>query len=645
LNALYPQGAWDLDDRINVVLFAGMGGGCDGLEDAGFPVHLAINHDPLAIAVHEKRHPHTKHLRCDVFEVDPRQAVGGKRIGILHASPDCTHFSVAKGSKPVTKRRRSLAWVICRWAGQVRPELVTFENVREIKSWGPLVARRDPATGRVLRLDGTVAPKGERTPVEQQWLVPDKRHKGRIWRAFKKHLHGLGYSFEHMDLCCADFGVPTIRTRLFGIMRADGGAIFWPARTHAPRDKYKALKLKAWVGFHTCIDWSLPLKSIFNRPKDLVVATMRRIARGVMRYVVTAAKPFIAPVTHAGDLRVHSMEDPSVTWTTANRGELALVVPVVTEVAAHLQKFRPGASGGDLEEPMPVYSANSFNKRPGCAPPLGVAAVMLERQFGNSAGADVEEPAPTMMAGGGGKTALVAASMVGLAHGDGAGGINREYDLNDPGRTFHAGGGNAALVAAFMAQHTGGSHPGQPAKPIIDPLSTFTSTPQQAVVTATLGSLRGTNVDGRDLQQPAPAQSAGGFHEMLILPFLQAYYQCGSVGGRVDDPLRALTERARHGLVTVVIDGVTLVITDICMRMIDPLEGAKAHGFDPKSLLIEIEITDKRGRTVRRKLTKTEMGHLVGNSVPPLMVRLLVEHNVHRALGPMRRADVLTAAE
>jgi DNA (cytosine-5)-methyltransferase 1 len=188
--------SFPLDGRMNVVLFAGMGGACDGLEWAGFPVHVAINHDPVAVAVHEIRHPHTRHLRCDVFEADPRAVCGRRKVNVLHASPDCTHFSVAKGGKPVSPRRRSLAWIVCRWAGTVRPETITLENVREIQTWGPLVAKRDPATGRVVRLDGSVAAKGEVVPVREQWLVPDPRHRRRIWRAWLNHLRGLGYRHE-----------------------------------------------------------------------------------------------------------------------------------------------------------------------------------------------------------------------------------------------------------------------------------------------------------------------------------------------------------------------------------------------------------------------------------------------------------------
>ncbi|MDV3197464.1 MAG: DNA cytosine methyltransferase, partial [Sweet potato little leaf phytoplasma] len=157
----------------------------------------------MAVAVHQKRHPHTRHLRCDVFEVCPKEATKGRGVRVLHASPDCTHFSVAKGGKPVSKRRRSLAWVVCRWAGTVRPETITLENVPEIQTWGGLIAKRCPVSGRVMRLDGTVAKKGERVPVQEQWLIPDKKKRGIIWRAWLKHMSRLGYSFEGKVLVCA----------------------------------------------------------------------------------------------------------------------------------------------------------------------------------------------------------------------------------------------------------------------------------------------------------------------------------------------------------------------------------------------------------------------------------------------------------
>lgn len=540
-----------LDNRITVVLFAGMGGGCDGLEEAGFHVHVAINHDPVAVAVHERRHPHTRHLRCDVFEADPREVCKGRGVRALHASPDCTHFSTAKGSKPVSPRRRSLAWVICRWAGTVRPETITLENVREITTWGPLIAKRDPATGRVLKLDGTVAAKGERVPVREQWLIPDPRHKGRIWRAWLRHLRGLGFSFEYRVLTCADYGIPTIRQRLFGVAQADGRPIVWPERTHAPRKDAERLGLKTWVGAHTIIDWSLPVRSIFDREVPLVDASHRRIAHGVMRHVVQAAEPFIIPITHAGAVRVHSGHEPLRTLTTAHRGELSVVVPTLTERADQVAAFlgqhnagpRPGAPARDATEPVSTLTTSGAQQT--------VTAVSLMRQFGTSTAADVLDPTPTIMVEGQTKTGVIAATLV------------------------EARGRSGA----------------------------------------------------RDVREPAAAQTSKS-HSHLILPFLQHYYGSGKQDDDARQPLGALTSKARYGLVEVTVRGRSFVIDDIGTRMLEPEEGAAAHGFKPGTLPDEITIDGKV-----RRLTKTEKYHLVGNSVPPRMIRLLAELNVRPAFA------------
>lgn len=573
-----------LDNRMTVVLFAGMGGGCDGLEEAGFHVHLAINHDPVAIAVHQVRHRHTRHLKTDVLDVCPKEATKGRGVRALHASPDCTHFSVAKGGKPVSKRRRSLAWVVCRWAGQVRPEAITLENVSEIQTWGPLIAKRDKATGRVLRLDGSVAAKGERVPVQEQWLVPDPKHKGRIWKAFLRHLRvHLGYNFEFRVLVCADYGVATIRKRLFGVGKADGSPIVWPERTHAPRKLAKKLGLKPWVGANTIIDFSLPVKSIFGRKKELAEATKRRTARGVMRYVVEAAKPFIVPITHTkGSNQARSTDEPLCAITTAKGGENMVAVPSIA-------KFRTGSVGNDMCEPLATFAANSFETRPGGAIPLGLMAASLQRQFGESNGADISEPLPTFVAEGQGKT---------------------------------------ALVAAFLAQHNDGPRAGLSARNALEALSALTTTgSQQGVVAASMLNLRGTDKAGRDIREPLSAVSAGGNHAGLILGFLQHYYGTGGQDQSLDDPLGALTSKARHGLVTVKIGRDTYVITDIGVRMLEPEEGAAAHGFKPGALPDQITIDGKV-----QKLTKTQKYHLVGNSVPPKMIRLLAELNVRHEL-------------
>lgn len=612
-----------LDNRMTIVLFAGMGGGCDGLEAAGFHVHLAINHDPVAVAVHKARHPHTRHERCDVFEVCPRKATNGRGVRVLHASPDCTHFSVAKGGKPVSRRRRSLAWVVCRWAGQVGPETITLENVPEIQTWGPLIAKRCAKTGRVMRLDGSVAAKGERVPVQDQWLIPDPKHKGRIWKAWLKHMASLGYNFEGRVLVCADYGIPTIRKRYFGIAQANGGEITWPERTHAPRKDAKRLGLKPWVGAHTIIDFSLPVKSIFGRKKDLAEATLRRTARGVMRYVVNAAKPFIVPITHTkGANQARSVDEPLCSITTAKGGENMVAVPSIA-------KFRTGATGSDIREPLPTFTANSFETRPGGAIPLGLMAANMIRTDQASAAKrngvhDLLEPINTQHTSP--SMALVGASLQRQF------GESNGADIDEPlPTTVSEGQGKTALVSAFLAQHNndsrreGGVNPGREAT---EPLSALTTTgSQQGVVAASMLNLRGTDKAGRDIRDPVAAVNAGGNHAGLILGFLTTYYRDGAYEQDLKDPLGSLSTKARHGLVTVKVGRETYVITDIGMRMLEPEEGAAAHGFAKGSLPDEITIDGKT-----RRLTKTEKYHLVGNSVPPRMVQLLAECNVRREL-------------
>ncbi|WP_144574307.1 DNA cytosine methyltransferase [Agrobacterium sp. DE0009] len=608
-----PSNFFNLDNRMTVVLFAGMGGGCDGLEEAGFHVHLAINHDPIAVAVHQKRHPHTKHLRCDVFEVCPKEATKGRGVRVLHASPDCTHFSVAKGGKPVSKRRRSLAWVVCRWAGTVRPETITLENVKEIQTWGPLIAKRCEKTGRVMKLDKTVAAKGERVPIEQQWLIPDPRHKGRIWKAWLKHMHGLGYSYDGRVLNCADFGIHTIRTRYFGVAQADGSPIVWPERTHAPRKIAKKLGLKPWLGVHEVIDWLLPVKSIFGRAKELADATKRRTARGVMRYVINAARPFIVPITHSGHDRVHSVDEPLRTITTAHRGELSVAVP-------HFGVMRNSRNPMyGAEDPAHAFTAGGANH-------ALVSATMIQSGYGERVGQsprilDIEEPAATQVASGS-KAAVIAASLQ-RQFGESIG-----ADVEEPAPVFTPGGsGKSALVAAFMAQHNDGPRAGDNVRSVDDPASTITTSgSQQGVVAAHMLALRGTNKEGRDARDPAATITAGGNHAGLVLGFLQAYYSGnGGYEQTLDDPLGALTQKARHGLVTVKVKGAEYILTDIGMRMLEPEEGAAAHGFKKGSLPDTITLDGKEVR-----LTKTQKYHLVGNSVPPKMIRLLAEHNVRR---------------
>ncbi|HUW97409.1 MAG TPA: DNA cytosine methyltransferase [Acidiferrobacter sp.] len=296
-------------DELIVDLFAGGGGMSCAIQQAGFAVNVAINHNAEAIAMHTVNHPATKHYVSDIFEVDPREAVRGHSVGLLHASPDCVDHSQAKGGQPRRKKIRALSWVVARWAGQVRPRIITLENVKQIQAWGPLIAKRCPQTGLVIKLDGTVARPGERVPIPEQYLVPDPKRTGQTWKAFVRALTSLGYRVEWRLLCAADYGAPTTRERLFLAARCDGEPICWPTPTHA---KVASPRRQRWRAAAECMDWSLPCPSIFTRPKPLADATLRRIAKGIQKYVLESGDPFIVPIAryHAGQDTCHSAEDP-----------------------------------------------------------------------------------------------------------------------------------------------------------------------------------------------------------------------------------------------------------------------------------------------------------------------------------------------
>lgn len=255
-----------LRDELVVDSFAGGGGASTGIEQAlGRPVDVAINHDPQAIAMHRINHPSTTHYTESVFKVDPEAITGNQPVGLLWASPDCTHHSKAKGGAPRSPRVRGLAWVVIRWARRVKPRVIMLENVEEFEDWGPLLD------------DGRPCPE----------------RRGTTFRLWVNQLRAAGYAVEWRQLRACDYGAPTTRKRLFVAARRDGLPIVWPRATHG-------LGLRPYRAAAECIDWSIPCPSIFERARPLAANTMRRIARGVMRYVVNTSAPFIAPVAHAG---------------------------------------------------------------------------------------------------------------------------------------------------------------------------------------------------------------------------------------------------------------------------------------------------------------------------------------------------------
>ena len=304
-----PQLRLGLHDELIVDNFAGGGGASLGIEMAlGRSPDIAINHDPMALAMHAMNHPQTQHLCEDVFAVDPVLVCAGRPVGLAWFSPDCKHHSKAKGGKPRDKKIRGLAWVAVRWAATVRPRVIVLENVEEFKHWGPLLANNQPCP----------------------------RRKGRTFQHFVGRLRKQGYHVEWRELRASELGTPTIRRRLFLVARCDGKPIHWPAPTHGPG-------LKPFLTAASCIDWTIPCPSIFLTPEEarplrikrpLAEATLRRIARGLFRYVIDAADPFIVPYHSArrpGDDRVRGLGHPLPVQTTENR--FGLVVPVVASIA------------------------------------------------------------------------------------------------------------------------------------------------------------------------------------------------------------------------------------------------------------------------------------------------------------------------
>lgn len=396
------RASYGLPGELVVDNFAGGGGASTGIEAAlGRPVDLAINHSPEAIAMHKANHPETKHFCENIWEVDPREACGSRPVGLAWFSPDCTNFSRAKGGKPVSKGIRALAWVVIRWARDVRPRVIVLENVEEFQTWGPLVNDR-----------------------------PDPERAGETFREWLGQLAGLGYAIEFRSLVAADYGTPTTRKRLFLIARRDGGNAVWPEPTHGKN------RPNRWRPASEVIDWSLPCPSIFDRPRPLAEATQRRIAAGIRRFVIEAAEPFIVTLTHQGGERGRSVSAPLPTVTAAHRGELALVSPTLIQtswgerqgqaprvpglhkplgtvvaggakhalVAAFLSKHFGGVVGHGVERPLGTVTARDHH---------ALTTAWLTKFYGTATGSSCEAPMPTVTAGAwGGHMAEVRAFLV-----------------------------------------------------------------------------------------------------------------------------------------------------------------------------------------------------------------------------------------
>lgn len=587
----------DLTPKIIVDLFAGGGGVSEGIEMAlGYPPHVAVNHNDDALSMHRMNHPFTRHLVADVFEVDPRAIMlaQGRPVGALHLSPDCTHHSQARGGQPRDRKIRSLTWVAARWAGQVRPDVITLENVKQILHWGPLIAKRDPATGRVIKIDGkTIAEPGERVPLSEQFLVPDQRRVGQSWRHFVQTLQNMGYTVETRRLVAADYGAATSRERLFMITRCDGLPIVWPEATHS---KKPGAGQKRWRPAADVIDWSIPCPSIFGRKKDLAEATMRRIARGVERYVIKAAAPFVVPTIH-GD------HDAFVT-------------------APLLAKFRGQSSGQAVTDPVPTITSGGGAKRPaGAAHAMGVVApVMVQAAHGEGrpggvkrwglGAKDSQDPLSTITANGGGQ-ALAAATLVQTGYGERSGQAPRALNIDLPLGTIVASGKHA-LSTAYLMQCNGGFCT-TPGHEVDKPMSTITNSgSQQQIVRASLADCGNEPLLGLSDEEEAGA--------LRVAAFLIKYYGEGGQWGDLHLPIDTITTRDRLALVTVRVRGTPYVIVDIGIRMLTPRELYRAQGFGD-NYIIDFGHDG-------RKFPKSKQVKMVGNSVPPNVIEAIYRANV-----------------
>ena len=314
--------------ELIVDLFAGGGGASEGIKQAfGRDPDTAINHDPVAVSMHTANHPGARHYVSDVFEVDPVAATGGLPVGLLWASPDCKHFSKAKGGKPRSKKIRALAWVVVKWAKRVRPRVIVLENVEEFVTWGPLARNGQPCPQR----------------------------KGRTFDRWIAQLRAAGYAVQWRELRACDYGAPTIRKRFFLIARCDHLPIRWPVPTHGKPGSTEVRKGKRlpWRTAAECIDWSLPVPSIFERARPLAEATMRRIAAGVKRYVVEAAEPFVVGCGgRMGQSPARSVLQPMQTITDPLHTITASTKDQNCVVAAFLAKHYTGVVGSDLRAPI-----------------------------------------------------------------------------------------------------------------------------------------------------------------------------------------------------------------------------------------------------------------------------------------------------
>ncbi|ECG0360341.1 DNA cytosine methyltransferase [Salmonella enterica] len=640
-----------MNNEIIVDNFAGGGGASTGIEMAiGRSVDIAVNHDPNAIAMHTTNHPDTLHYCESVFTVKPKIVTAGRPVALAWYSPDCRHFSKAKGAKPVEKSIRGLAWIELRWGLEVKPRVMMLENVGEFRTWGPLLAgemRPDPErVGETFKafvgMLTTGIPANHPALEECCEFLEIDIHSEQAMRL----INGLGYTVEYRELRACDYGAPTIRKRFFMVARCDGQPVVWPEPTHGdPKSEaVKSGRLKPWRTAAECIDWSIPAPSIFGRKKPPAENTLKRIARGIQRFVIESASPFIVKCNHTSTktsydcFRGQALGEPLQTITKTHG--YALAVP-------HLTPFLAGNGGSEYQaKPRPLDKpAHTILKQSRAC----LVAPVITRQFGASVGHRADEPSATVTAGGGGKSQLTTATLIQMGYGERNGQSPRVLRIERPLGTVTAGGNKFAITTAFLAKHYGGNYTG-PGVGLDDPAHSITTVDHHAVVSAhlmvnntghaggaadspahtvTTGNhhailashlvkLRGTCRDGQYVDAPMPTVTAGGLHVGNIETSLAVNEYDEERAQQVLSFLRKYCGEDCTGLVTV--GGVVYRIVDIGMRMLQPRELYRAQGF-PDWYVIE---HDFRGV----KYAKDKQVARCGNAVLPQFAEALVRANL-----------------
>lgn len=565
--------------------FAGGGGASTGIEMAtGYSVDIAINHDPEAIKMHKANHPNTKHYCENVWAVDPVKACNGHPVALAWFSPDCKHFSKAKGGKPKDKFIRGLAWVACRWAGLVRPRVIMLENVEEFKTWGPLGRRHHPI----------------------------KAKQGETFQKFVQQLTDLGYEVQFRELIAADYGAPTMRKRFFMIARCDGKPIVWPEPTHAPADseEVKAGLKKPYVGAYTQLDFSLPCPSIFDTSEEikekygiravrpLAQKTMDRIARGFIKFVLNNPKPFIIQCNHGGERRPNDIREPMPTIT--GKHGYGIVEPYMVQIG---QTGFAKDRSKDVREPLTtIVSKNEHCLiEPTLAPYMG-------KNTTNHPGGNCKDPIHTITTGN--QKCLISPTLIQYHSETSKDGV-RGQTIKDPIMTVDSSN-RYGLVASFLHKYYDGGYKGA-GETVENPLPTVTAWDHNSVVTANLIQMNN-HCDGKDIRQPLPTITAGDGHFGEVRAFLIKYYGQGT-GQDIKDPLDTVTAQDRFGLVT--INGTDYQIVDIGLRMLEPRELYGCQGF-PDDYIIDHDYT---GKTYPRSEQVRRCGNAVCPPIPAALVR------------------------